>query len=437
MRWRLVVSVSVLALGAGLCLPPGALGAEPTTTRVSVAGDGTQANDWSSTSVISGNGRYVAFASWASNLVPGDTNGAPDIFVRDRQTGATTRESVSTAGAQANAGSSEVDISSDGRYVAFRSHASNLVTGDTNHADDIFVRDRQNATTTRASVATDGTQADDDCVQPQISANGRYVAFASWRSNLVLPDSGFGHVFLRDTVAATTTRVSETPSGGEADGYSQGPSMSPNGRYVAFESAASNLVTRDTNARTDVFVWDRLAGAAVRVSVAASGAQGNGGSGSPSVSGDGMHVAFTSSASNLVAGDTNGRSDAFVHDRASGDGPARTTRVTVATDGTQGDAHVGWMLAMTPDARFVTYYSEATNLVAGDTNGQADVFVHDRNTASTTRVSVATDGTPGNAWSAFPSISNTGRFVAFTSSATNLVPEDTNFLEDAFVRDRG
>ena len=184
-------------------------------------------------------------------------------------------------------------------------------------------------------------------------------------------------------------------------------------------------------------MWDRLAGAAVRVSVAASGAQGNGGSGSPSVSGDGMHVAFTSSASNLVAGDTNGRSDAFVHDRASGDGPARTTRVTVATDGTQGDAHVGWMLAMTPDARFVTYYSEATNLVAGDTNGQADVFVHDRNTASTTRVSVATDGTPGNAWSAFPSISNTGRFVAFTSSATNLVPEDTNFLEDAFVRDRG
>jgi Tol biopolymer transport system component len=339
---------------------------------VSVASDGTQGNSHSGSPSISADGRYVAFASYASNLVPGDTNGVMDVFVHDRLTGQTTRVSVASDGTQGNGESRYPSISADGRYVAFMSYASNLVPGDTNGKADVFVHDRLTGQTTRVSVASDGTQGNGD----------------SW-------------------------------------GW---PSISADGRYVAFESSASNLVPGDTNGRADIFVHDRLTGQTTRVSVASDGTQGNNSSVWPSISADGRYVAFMSYASNLVPGDTNGALDIFVHDRLTG----QTTRVSVASDGTQGNGY-SWDSSISADGRYVAFESWASNLVPGDTNGKQDIFVHDRLTGQTTRVSVASDGTEGNNNSGWPSISADGRYVAFHSDASNLVPGDTNGRADVFV----
>jgi Tol biopolymer transport system component len=226
---------------------------------------------------------------------------------------------------------------------------------------------------------------------------------------------------------ATTTRVSVATSGTQGNGSSySGPSaISADGRFVAFDSEASNLVGGDTNGWGDVFVHDRATGATTRVSVATGGAQGNGDSGAAwddvaAISADGRFVAFFSEASNLVAGDTNGVHDVFVHDRDTG----VTTRVSVGTGGTEGNGRAHAIPAISADGGHVAFTSEATNLVAGDTNDATDIFVHDRDTGSTTRVSVGTDGTEGNGYSWIPSLSADGTSVAFYSSATNLVAEE-------------
>jgi Tol biopolymer transport system component len=208
------------------------------------------------------------------------------------------------------------------------------------------------------------------------------------------------------------------------------PSISADGRYVAFFSHASNLVPGDTNNTLDVFVHDRLTGQTTRVSVASDGTEGNGDSFVGSISADGRYVAFASWASNLVPGDTNGRSDIFVHDRVTG----QTTRVSVASDGTEGNGDSWGCPSISADGRYVAFASWASNLVPGDTNGRSDIFVHDRVTGQTTRVSVASDGTEGNGDSWWrPSISADGRYVAFPSYASNLVPGDTNGWADIFV----
>ena len=181
---------SMLLLLALILTPAGSVHAMPgNTTRVSVASDGTQSNNSSYNPSISANGRYVAFESEATNLVRGDTNNFRDIFVHDRQTGQTTRVSVASDGTQANGHSYDPSISADGRYVAFASLANNLVSGDTNDQQDIFVHDRQTGQTTRVSVASDGTQASGHSFNPSISADGRYVAFVSSASNLVGGDT--------------------------------------------------------------------------------------------------------------------------------------------------------------------------------------------------------------------------------------------------------
>jgi Tol biopolymer transport system component len=262
---------------------------------------------------ISADGRYVAFHSDASNLVPGDTNGTWDIFVHDRLTGQTTRVSVASDGTQGNNGSGDPSISADGRYVAFTSEASNLVPGDTNGTWDIFVHDRVTGQTTRVSVASDGSEGYGSSFSSSISADGRYVAFSSWASNLVPGDTnGWADVFVHDRVTGQTTRVSVASDGTEGNHVSLLPSISADGRYVAFSSWASNLVPGDTNEVQDIFVHDRLTGQTSRVSVASGGTEGNGASEFPSISADGRYVAFYSAASNLVPGDTNGTWDIFV-----------------------------------------------------------------------------------------------------------------------------
>jgi len=223
----------------------------------------------------------------------------------------------------------------------------------------------------RVSVASGGTQGNGDSGCPSISADGRYVAFQSYASNLVPGDTNeVGDVFVHDRLTGQTTRVSVASDGTEGNDYSRRPSISADGRYVAFASLASNLVPGDTNGTWDVFVHDRLTGQTTRVSVASGGAQGNSGSWCPSISADGRYVAFQSYASNLVPGDTNGVLDVFVHDRLTG----QTTRVSVASDGTQGDSY-SFGSSISADGRYVAFSSLASNLVPGDTNDKPDIFV--------------------------------------------------------------
>ena len=406
-----------------------------TTSRVSVSSVGEGGNGRSRSPSLSADGRFVAFASKASNLVAGDTNhsGDDDIFVHDRQTGTTTRVSVSSAGQQGNGGSGAPSLSADGRFVAFDSYASNLVAGDTNHSDDIFVHDRQTGTTDRVSVSSAGQQGNyGDSWGPSLSADGRFVAFGSYASNLVAGDTnGAGDIFVHDRQTGTTTRVSVSSAGEGGNDQSEDPSLSADGRFVAFNSGASNLVAGDTNDAWDIFVHDRQTGTTSRVSVSSAGEEGNNGSGDPSLSADGRFVAFTSYASNLVAGDTNGTHDIYVHDRQTG----TTIHVSVSSTGQQGNGG-SWVPSLSADGRFVAFYSSASNLVAGDTNGTHDIFVHDRQTGTTTRVSVSSAGQEGNGGSYDPSLSADGRFVAFQSGASNLIAGDTNDLSDIFVHDR-
>jgi Tol biopolymer transport system component len=254
--WQKLFSL-VLAIALALAIPLASRAAPGDTIRVSLATDGTEGNSQSRFPAISADGRYVAFSSYASNLVSGDTNGSSDIFVHDTQTGTTTRVSLATDGTEGNYPSSSHAISADGRYVAFASYASNLVSGDTNLATDVFMHDTQTGTTTRVSLATDGAEGNVHSWIPAISADGRYVAFHSEASNLVSGDTnGWSDIFVHDTKFGTTTRVSLATDGTQGNYHSLHPAISANGRYVAFDSWASNLVSGDTNGFVDIFVTE-------------------------------------------------------------------------------------------------------------------------------------------------------------------------------------
>jgi Tol biopolymer transport system component len=441
-RRRLAIALSVVSVfSLALAASPQALAA--TTERVSVDSTGNPGDGDSKDASISADGRFVAFRSDASNLVAGDTNAAADIFVRDRQTGTTQRVSVDSAGNQGNGDSKNAWISADGRFVAFRSFASNLVSGDTNGVPDIFVHDLQTGTTERVSVDASGHEANGASGEagpgisdgPSISADGRFVAFRSSASNLVPGDgNGKDDIFVHDRQTGATERVSVDSAGNEGNGYSYGPSLSADGRFVAFRSNASNLVPGDTNGTGDDFVYDRQTDTTERVSVDGSGNQGNGESIRPEISADGRFVAFRSFASNLVPGDTNGFPDIFVHDRQTG----ATERVSVDSAGNQGSGD-NFHSSISANGRFVAFRSDAANLVPGDSNGVPDVFVHDRQTGATERVSVDSAGNEGNGLSQNEagSISADGRFVVFQSDSSNLVAGDTNASMDVFLRDRG
>ena len=433
-----------MVLGLIVCAGPAAA-APGDTTRVSVDSSGVEGNGYSDEHSVSADGRYVAFSSDADNLVAGDTNGwqnkwqGQDVFVHDRQTGVTTRVSVSSSGGQGNGYSGAPSISADGRYVAFESIASNLVPFDTNGSEgqDIFVHDRQSGITTRVSVDSYGTQGNWFSSESSISGDGRYVAFYSYASNLVPGDSNTEpDVFVHDRQTGLTTRVNVSSSGAQANGYSIEPSISADGRYVTFSSTADNLVAGDTNGWDDVFVHDRQTGITTRVSVDSSGVQGDSSSQEARISADGRYVVFDSGASNLVAAGTNDvPGGIFVHDRQT----RVTTRVTVGPEDASGWAGGRWA-SISGDGRYVSYASFASNIVSGDTNDRRDVFVHDRQTGVTTRVSVDSNGAQGynnnyHEGSRYSSLSADGRYVAFSSSFSNLVANDTNGDTDVFVHE--
>jgi len=406
------------------------------TLRVSVDSAGRQGGSHSFVPALSQDGRYVAFSSVAGNLVEGDGNAHADIFVHDRETGATERVSVGPAGLEGNGDSLGPSISGDGRLVAFRSLASNLVPGDTNGLSDIFVHDRQTGATVRINLGPGGIQANGSSSYASIASDGRYVAFESIANDLAPGDTdSFYDVFRYDLQTGTLAQVSLDPPPGQTGFFGDcfQPSISADGRFVSFGGLPNTLLP------VDVFLRDLQSATTEQVSLDPSGGDQDLETGPvastsvSSVSADGRYVAFISLASDLVSGDTNDALDIFVRDRQAG----ITTRVSVDSGGAQGNLD-SWVTYssryLSGDGRFVVFESTADDLVSGDTNGLADVFVHDRSNGATTRASVHSSGRQGNGFSQRPSISGDGLVVALESQAQNLVPGDVNGTHDAFVR---
>jgi hypothetical protein len=321
---------------------------------------------------LSSNGNFVAFGSYATNLVAGDTNTVIDVFVHNRNTDTTERVSVATAGIQADNESFSPAISSAGRYVAFKSDATNLVANDTNDNSDIFVRDRTLGITERVSVASDGTQANGDSILPAISSDGRFVTFSSEASNLVAGDTNnLADIFLHDRQDDTTVRLVAPAEFNTGSGIIiVASNVSPDGGFAGFRSNADDLVPGDTNNSFDTFLIDRVTLIAERCSASSSEVEGNSDSSRPSISSDNRYVVFSSNATNLVSNDTNGFEDVFVRDRNEG----TTRRVSLTFDGLDGDNR-SFSAVVSGDGQFVAFTSLAENLVANDTNGLLDIFV--------------------------------------------------------------
>lgn len=400
-----------------------------TISLVSVDSAGVQGNHMSRDQAISANGRFVAFYSIATNLTPGDSNAAGDIFVRDLQSNVTTRVSVGAAGVQANAVSGRMAISGDGRYVAFEGLASNLVPGDSNGEPDVFVHDRHSAQTIRASVSWFGGDAAGRSLEPSFSADGRYLAFASTAPDLIAFDSNDSvDVFVRDLQSGTTERVSIDVNGLEGNGHSKDPSISDDGRFVAFSSFCATLVPTDFNGLEDVFVHDRLTDVTTRVSVDSAGVEGDGVSYQPALSGDGRFVAFTSYANQLTPGVTSFTVNIFVHDRLTG----ATSLVSRTPAGASG---LGWSSSPTisRDGRFIAFVSDANDLLPGDNGIADDVFLFDRLSAGMARLTVSPWGAQTGYPAHRPSVSADGGRVVFDCSSNALVLGDTNNITDVFV----
>ncbi len=327
-------------------LPPGFA-----TVRVSVRSDGRQARGWSQGPAISADGRWITYWSSAANLVEGDTNQEDDVFLYDRDTGTTRRVSVRSDGGQGSGVSEVPAISADGRWITYWSFAPNLVSGDTNEVADVFLYDRDTGATRRVSVRSDGGQTSGGSSDPAISADGRWITYLSDAPNLVDGDTNdVDDVFLYDRDSGTTRRVSLSIDGSQTPSWSRDPEISPDGRWITYLSAGSRfLYDRDTGATklatTEYFGRDQSA--------------------------DGRWFSHWSGAPNLVDGDTNDVIDVFLNDRSAG----TTLRVSVRSDGAQANGGNSADPAVSADGRWITYTSFAPNLVNGDTNGGWDVFL--------------------------------------------------------------
>ncbi|MEV6238133.1 hypothetical protein [Lentzea sp. NPDC051838] len=375
----------------------------------------TRGNGDSTTPIISADGRYVAFPSLASNLVRGDRNDVSDMFVKDLRTGVVRSASLGGDGPSFDPPA----LSADGRFVAFVSSASNLVPGDTNGQDDVFVTDMRSGRVSRVSGGNGPAFG-----SPAISADGRYVAFRSEASTLVEGDTnGVADVFLADRVSGSVRRISTALDGAQGDKLvHHGLAMSADGRFVVFPSAATNLVPGDTNGSVDMFVKDVVSGAVERVNVSASGEQTSSYTLMPAITPDGSRVLFVAWGDNLVPGDTEDTPDIFMKDRRSG----AVVRVNTRADGVVSDAQP-YQPSVSADGRYVVFSSLASNLVRRDTNNVDDVFLKDMRSGSVMRLSERF-GKQGNDFSLAPSISADGLSVVFSSKATNLTPTPSSEL---------
>lgn len=409
-------------------LLPSALWAQ-TLDRVSLDSAGTQANALSSAPQSSTTGQFVVFQSTATNLVAGDTNGVSDVFVRDRSTGATTRVSVITGGGEANGASTEPSISADGRFITFTSVATNLVAGDTNAAADIFLHDRNSTTTTRVSTDAVGAQVAGASGQSFITPDGTQVVFTSASAALVAGDTNaLDDIFLKNISTGAVTRISVSTAGVEANGASRNATVSGTGLFVVFTSDATNLVAGDVNGLSDIFFRSVVGSTTTIVSFDTLGGPTDGASDNAWISSDATLIVFDSTATDLVAGDANLVSDVFARNTVIG----VTTRISIATAGTEANG-ASTNASPSSDGRFVSFTSAATNLIATDTNAAADIYCRDLTAGRTLRASTTTTSTESDGASSMSAMSLDGLRVMFESVATNLVAMDTNAVQDIFA----
>jgi Tol biopolymer transport system component len=419
------------SLGIGMIVLVAGSALGQVTRRISVSTAGTQGNSGSGSPWFSADARYMAFGSLATNFVAGDANGVGDIFVRDTVTGTTECLSLTPSGVTGNGPSGVPFISPDGRYVGYWSLATDLVAADTNGFEDIYLYDRATGTLELVSAGPSGSPGNGATGDfARMSSDGRFVAFTSEASDLVAGDAnGRVDVFVRDRLAGTTELVSVDSSGGQADDDCQFPSISADGRFVAFHSRADNLVAGDTNGYEDIFIRDRQLGTTERVNLGPGGVQGDADSSCPVISLDGGFVAFESQALDLAPGAPSGWRNHLLLDRQTGVIEFIAKNRPYAFD---------WDtdLEVTPGGRFVAFTSWADDVIPGDTNGAPDVFIRDRQLGTVERVSVSSGGAQVQALTFDMCVSDDGRFVAFYSQAPNLVPMDTNGSGDVFQRDR-
>ncbi len=342
--------------------------------------------------------------------------------MKDIQTGAVTNASVNDDGQPSNTDTEQAAISASGRFVAFTTFADNLVGDNVGFARDVYIRDTVDETTERVSVDSTGVQGDADSGRPSVSADGRYVAFTSEATNLVTGDTnGLEDIFLRDRAAGTTTRITVGPGGVERNGSTflnfvdSGPTISGDGRFVVFQSDADNLIANDTNMATDIFVHDTASGTNTRANVASDGQPADQfrDSNRPSISDNGRFVVFDSLASNLAEGGDQIANSIYLHDRDTG----VTVRIPSDVLGSQ-------KATVSNDGQRIAFESASANLVPDDTNGRLDIFVHDRQTAPPSEVSLHASVLPtsrsvqvGDAAYAFATIINAG-----TAQATGCAP---------------
>jgi len=394
--------------------------------RVSESSSGAEANGGNGMPTVSSDGRYVAFTSSATNLVSGDSNGKTDVFLKDTTSGNIELVSISSGGTQGNDIALRPRISDDGRYIVYDSRASNLVAGDINNDWDVFLRDRQGGTTVLVSVDSTGSWANGDSWKADVSDDGRYVTFESWATDLIASDTnGWEDVFIRDMVTGSTSRIQSGLS--QPNGPSFSPTISGTGSRVALNSSASNLITGDTNGLRDVFVWTRTTGSIVRVSVTAQGTQSSASALNGTISDSGEQVVFE--CNGLVLTDlTPLQNDIYLRDLVT----ATTELISLSSSGSQAN-DIGYDAVVSAGGRYVAWSSDATNLVSGDTNGVQDIFLRDRHLATTIRVSESASGVQANDSSFSVAISSDGVHVSYASWASNLVTSDTNQADDVFL----
>ena len=404
------------------------------TQQVNLTHTGGQPVANSLSAALSADARTVAWATNSDDVVPGDLNVVRDVFARDVATGAVELVSLAWDGSQGDGVSENPSLSSDGNIVVFSSEATRLVPGPAALFRGVYVRDRAAGTIERIDVTPAGAECNSPGIsEGQTSGSGRYIVFTSSCSDLVANDTnGFWDVFLRDRNTGVTEMISVAKAGGAGNFASSGASVTPDGRWVLFGSAATDLVNFDTNSQPDVFLRDRQEGITRRVSKPTGVWQANGASFPGGVSADGRWIAFLSGATNL-AGTTSGLTHTYVRDVVAG------TAVLVSVDPNGNEANASsTRSAISPDGRYVLFTSLASNLVPGDTNDTTDVFRRDLHTGTTELISATSSGTVPVAAS-YSWLSNSfsadGRSVLFLSEGPNLIsPPDPNGRTDVFVR---
>ncbi|MFN0204837.1 MAG: TolB family protein [Planctomycetota bacterium] len=402
------------------------------TVRQPLNVQGESPNGHASETAVSADGQFIAFVSAASDLVENDTNNVADVFWYDRSENEIRRISVASDETEGNAVSMSPSISADGRYVVFVSYASNLVANDTNSVADIFVYDSLTGNIGRASLHTDGSEANDHSVSCVISGDGNFVIFKSLASNLVDGDTNaVADLFSYSIVDETTVLVSLTSEGFQANGVSSFASVSDDGRYVAFASDANNFVANDDNNASDVFVRDMLLGTTIHISKSTAGQHGNGASTEPRMDGNGLFVVFRSSATNFDLLDVNGIDDIYFRHL----GMETTTRVSVSTKGIAANANCR-IPSISLDGRYISFVSTSSTLAPFDTNFVSDLFLYDRDLETTQRINLSSLHAQADAGVSNYSMSSDASAFVFISTAADLAPEDNGGFADVFVTTR-